>query len=451
MRLADESVGCTISRPAGPVAHAGSLCSSMSPPVWRDPFEVAVALRAQPGLVLLESMPGFGDSGRRSMLAAAPAEIATGRIDDLGRLERGCWAGWLSYDLGREIERLPVSARTDRRLPALALARFDAWIEFDHERREVSLRGDGPVRALLAGVLQEPLRHDFRQAPPAQWASSLPRVEYEHAVREAIDLIRAGDIFQVNLSQRLTRDWDGDALALYKRTRELAPAPFMALVRLAGADVISASPELFLRRRGRRIETRPIKGTRPRGRDATEDAALVRQLAASEKDRAENVMIVDLARNDLGRVCEYGSVRVDRICALESHAAVHHLVSAVSGRLQAGSTIEQIVRASFPPGSVTGAPKIRAMEVIDQLEPISRGPYCGSLVWIEPNGDFDMSVAIRTMIATAGKLDLHVGGAVVADSDPHAEWRESMHKGARLLDAAGGRAPELAERELARS
>jgi para-aminobenzoate synthetase component 1 len=212
----------------------------------------------------------------------------------------------------------------------------------------------------------------------------------------------------------------------------------MALVRLGGADVISASPERFVRRRGRRIETRPIKGTRPRGRSRDEDSALAAELRASAKDRAENVMIVDLARNDLGRIARYGSVRVRRLCALERHPGVHHLVSVVDAEPAAGVGPAEIVRAAFPPGSVTGAPKIRAMEIIEELEPVRRGVYCGSIGWISPAGDLDLSVTIRTFVACGGELSLHVGGAVVADSDPAQEWQETMDKAARLLAAAGG-------------
>jgi len=202
--------------------------------------------------------------------------------------------------------------------------------------------------------------------------------------------------------------------------------------------VISASPERFLRRRGPTIETRPIKGTRPRGRTAEEDAALAAELQDSAKDRAETVMIVDLARNDLGRVARYGTVAVPRLCALEEHPGLHHLVSTVEAELEHTVGVAEIVRATFPPGSVTGAPKVRALEIIEELEPVRRGPYCGAIGWIDPSGDLELSVAIRTFVAASGLLHLHVGGAVVASSDPGDEWQETMHKAARLLEAAGG-------------
>ena len=413
---------------------------------WAEPFAAALALRHEPGLVLLESMPGYGDLGARSYLAARPAEVATDGMRAVGRLGHAWWAGWLSHDLGREIETLPVEARDDLGLPPLALGRYDAWLEWDHEKRVVHLHGDGAhlLRALahpgITGPVHEPL---------GGWESSLPRAEYERAVRRAIDYIRAGDVFQVNLSQRVSTGWAGDPFALYGRLRATSPAPFMALVRLGGADVISASPERFLSRRGTRIETRPIKGTRPRAADPAEDRRQALALRSSAKDRAENVMIVDLARNDLGRVAAFGSVAARELCALESHPGLHHLVSTIEARLRPGVSVEDVVRASFPPGSVTGAPKIRALEIIEELEPVRRGPYCGAIGCFSPGGDIDLSVAIRTFVAARGRLHLHVGGAVVADSDPALEWRETMHKAARLLDAAGGSVRERQQVALA--
>jgi para-aminobenzoate synthetase component I len=403
---------------------------------WAEPFAAALNLREEPGLVLLESRPGFGALGRRSFLAVRPREVATSGLADLARLGEGWWAGWLSYDLGRQIEAVPSLAEDDLHLPPLALGRYDAWLEFDHEARTVTLRGDGRGDCLIRALEGHPAEPPHRLL--AGWESSLPRASYERAVERAVDYIRAGDVFQVNLSQRLGATWGGDAFALYARLREASPAPFMALIRLGGADVVSASPERFISVHGDRIETRPIKGTRPRGRDPLEDEALALELAASEKDRAENVMIVDLARNDLGRVARYGTVAVDRLCELERHPGVHHLVSTIRARLRPGTGPADVVRATFPPGSITGAPKVRAMGIIEELEPVRRGPYCGAIGWFQ-GGDLHLSVAIRTFIGVGERIHLHVGGAVTADSDPAGEWQETMHKAARLLQAAGGR------------
>ena len=404
---------------------------------WAEPFAAALALRHEPGLVLLESMPGFGRIGRRSYLAARPAEVVTDGMPAVERLGDAWWAGWLSHDLGREIERLPVRARDDLHLPPVALGRYEAWLEWDHATRTLRLRGDGDSAHLLHAIAHPDTALPHHR-PPAGWESTLPRPRYEQAVGRAIDYIRAGDVFQVNLSQRLEAEWEGDPFALYARLRQASPAPFMALVRLGGADIVSASPERFLRRRGEHIETRPIKGTRPRGASPAEDRRQALALRSSAKDRAENVMIVDLARNDLGRVAAFGSVTVTDLCSLESHPGVHHLVSGVEARLRPGVSVADVVRATFPPGSVTGAPKIRALEIIEELEPVRRGPYCGAIGCFAPGGHIDLSVAIRTFVAARGRLHLHVGGAVVADSDPALEWRETMHKGARLLEAAGG-------------
>jgi para-aminobenzoate synthetase component 1 len=409
----------------------------MSPLPWAEPFAAALALQHEPGLVLLESMPGFGDIGRRSYLAVRPAEVATDGLAALDRVEEGWWAGWLSYDLGREIERLPDLGREDLGLPPLALGRFDTWIEFDHERHIAEIRGEGDA-AHLVRALEDAGAALPAHEPVGQWRTSLPRTDYEAAVQRAIDYIRAGDIFQVNLSQRLSAEWGGDAFPLYARLRQESPAPYAALVRLGGADVISASPERFLSRRGEAIETRPIKGTRPRDPDAAADRRLALSLRSSAKDIAENVMIVDLARNDLGRIARYGTVSVKELCALESHPGVHHLVSTIEARTRAGVSATDVIRATFPPGSVTGAPKVRALEIIEELEPVRRGPYCGAVGWFGPGEELELSVAIRTLIAAGDTLHLHVGGAVTADSDPAGEWQESMHKAARLLRAAGG-------------
>ncbi len=404
---------------------------------WAEPFAAALNLADQPGLVLLESRPGFGSLGRRSFLAVEPREVVTRGLADIERLDRGWWAGWLSYDLGRQVETLPSLAEDDLGLPPLPLGRYESWLEFDHGRRTVELRGEGRGELLLRALERPPEPPSLR--PLELWESSLPRHRYERAVERAIDYIRAGDVFQVNLSQRLWAGWDADPFALYARLRETSPAPFMALVRLGGADILSASPERFLSLHGNRIETRPIKGTRPRGPDRRADDRLAAELVRSDKDRAENVMIVDLARNDLGRIARYGSVTVDRLFGLERHPGVHHLVSTVSARLRPGVGPAEIVRATFPPGSVTGAPKVRALEIIDELEPVRRGPYCGAIGWIEPGGDLELSVAIRTLVAAHGRLHVHVGGAVTAESSPAGEWQETMHKAARLLEAAGGR------------
>jgi para-aminobenzoate synthetase component 1 len=265
--------------------------------------------------------------------------------------------------------------------------------------------------------------------------SSFDRAGYLAAVRRAIDYIRAGDCFQVNLAQRLLHPATLPPLELYRRLRERNSAPFAGYFDTGDFAVASASPERFVRVEGGEVETRPIKGTRPRGATPEEDRRRADELLRSAKDRAENVMIVDLLRNDLGRVCAYGSVRVEAVCRLETYRHVHHLVSEVRGRLREGMGPVDLLRAAFPGGSVTGAPKVRAMEIIAELEPVARGPYCGSLGYVGFDGSMDTSILIRTFTAGRGWYQFPVGGGVVADSTPEGEYAETLHKAEGLLRA----------------
>jgi para-aminobenzoate synthetase component 1 len=255
-----------------------------------------------------------------------------------------------------------------------------------------------------------------------------------------IDYIYAGDIYQANLSQRFqTILPEGDSpFALYQRLRRLNPAPFAAYLNFGDIVIASASPERFLQLRGGWVETRPIKGTRPRGATPVEDKAHARELLASEKDRAENVMIVDLLRNDLSRVCRDHTVTVPELCVLESYATVHHLVSTVVGQLNPGATAIDLLRATFPGGSITGAPKIRAMEIIAALEPTQRGPYCGSIGYVGFDGNIDSSITIRTYAIKNNVVTFQAGGGIVADSDPAAEYEETLTKAGALMEAVRG-------------
>jgi para-aminobenzoate synthetase component 1 len=265
--------------------------------------------------------------------------------------------------------------------------------------------------------------------------SNFDRRAYLQAVRRAIDYVHAGDCFQVNVAQRLLHPATLAPWELYARLRQRNPAPFAGYFDLGEFAVASASPERFVLVRDGQVQTRPIKGTRPRGATPEEDRARAAELLASAKDRAENVMIVDLLRNDLGRVCAYGSVRVEAVCRLESYQTVHHLVSEVRGTLRPGLGPVDLLRAAFPGGSVTGAPKVRAMEIIAELEPTARGPYCGSLGYIGFDGSMDTSILIRTFTAGKGWIQFPVGGGIVADSDAEAEYAETLHKAEGLLRA----------------
>ncbi len=341
------------------------------------------------------------------------------------RAGRGAAVGYFGYGLKRHIERLPDAAVDDLALPECHIAFYDALHSADPR--------------LLAPPRPAP------GLPPAfdGLRSTFTREAYERAVRRALVWIRAGEIYQVNLSQRFEAPCARDEFDTYLRLRSQAPAPFGAFLRYPGYVVMSCSPERFLRYEpeSRLVETRPIKGTRPRGPAPRADAALAAELLASAKDRAENVMIVDLERNDLGRVAEIGSVHVAGLCELESFPTVHHLTSTVRARLRPDRDVVDLLRATFPGGSVTGAPKIRAMQIIDEIEPVARGVYTGAIGYLRPDGTMDLNIAIRTVVARNGMAWFHVGGGIVADSDPAQEYEETLHKGTALARALLGEGP----------
>jgi len=375
----------------------------------------------------------------------------------------------LGYELGRTIELLPQAEADELRLPQLCANFYDWCIAIDHERAEAWLVSTGlPARSWqeracraaerAAGVIERigsAERLGLAQAgtprhaacQPAEQTTRFPlqgvphvtsdfsRQDYLRAVERALEYIRAGDIYQVNLSQRLEAEQRLGPVEQYLRLRRANPAPFAAYFDAGDFVLLSSSPERFLQLRNGQVTTRPIKGTRPRGDSPEQDVRLRRELAESEKDRAENVMIVDLLRNDLGRVCRYRSVRVCDPLHIETFRYVHHLVSEVRGLLRPECSAVDLLRAAFPGGSVTGAPKIRAMEIIAELERTVRGPYCGSLAWFNFAGDMDSSILIRTIVAARGRLQFGVGGAIVADSDPAAEYEETLAKAAGLIAA----------------
>jgi para-aminobenzoate synthetase component 1 len=355
--------------------------------------------------------------------------------------------GYFSYDLCHHVERLPRTARDDLDFPDLALGFYDTVVAWDNLTGRAfvcapHLPGRPPaeerVAALTArlGAPCEPLP-DPSGPLGAGLVGNFEREAYIDAVARAIEYIHAGDIFQVNLSQRFSADLRVHPWQLYRRARSGNPAPFAAYLGFPDGIVASHSPERFLRVQGREVTTRPIKGTRPRGSSPEEDARLAHELLTSEKDRAELVMIVDLERNDLGRVCSYGSVRVPELLTLESYATVHHLVSTVVGRLHDNRSLVDLLKATFPGGSITGAPKVRAMQIIDELEPTQRGVYTGSIGWIGFDGDMDLNIVIRTFLIRDGRVHWQVGGGIVADSDPTAEYEETLAKGFALKRALG--------------
>ena len=396
---------------------------------------------------------------------------------------QGGAAGYLAYDWGRTLERLPAPRYDDLGLPDAVLGVYDWVLAWEHDtsrawlistglpetggdarrrraaaraaavRRRLNSRSVPAVRVrgrahrrrsttgstdAAAGVECAPSFpvHQGWWDPRLRLRSSFTREAYLDAVARVREYILAGDIFQANLSQRFDAPLLEPAWALYRRLRTRNAAPFAAYLDFPEATVLSASPERFLRvSEHGRVETRPIKGTRPRGVGPEHDAALGQALTESPKDRAENLMIVDLMRNDLSRVCRDGSVRVSELFALEHYATVHHLVSTVCGTLEPGRDAWDLLRATFPGGSITGAPKIRAMEIIAELEPSARGVYCGSVGYWSLTGALDTSIAIRTAVARAGRVYFSAGGGVVADSDPDAEYGETLDKARGIIDA----------------
>lgn len=357
--------------------------------------------------------------------------------------------GYLGYDLVHFVERLPRKASDDLRVPDLWLSVYDAVLVFDAAGagvllvRWTGLDGQDANRAAeRSAQLRRAATGDA--APAASFpaasapASSFTREGYLAAVRRAKEYIAAGDIYQVNLSQRLSFHTTALGPDLFLRIGEHSPAPFSAYIDTGPFQVLSSSPERFLMVDGRRVETRPIKGTRPRGRNPEEDRRLAEELARSEKDNAELAMIVDLERNDLGRVCDFGTVRVVRARGIETFSTVHHLVATVEGTLSEGKDVVDLLQATFPGGSITGCPKIRAMEIIDELEPVRRGVYTGAIGYFGMDGRTDLSIAIRLAVLKDGVAYVSVGGGIVADSDPEAEYEETMAKAAAWRQALEG-------------
>jgi para-aminobenzoate synthetase component 1 len=463
---------------------------SPAPPPW----EVAVRFAGYPFFLFLDSA-AESPTGRYSFVTAEPfatlfvrgaevyapapkrypsgnpwgalaellAPFRTATLPGLPPFQGGA-AGLFGYGLSRHVERLAPPRRDEFGALDLAIGLYDWAYTYDHHqrrgwliatgfphqleaRRQVAAARLRWARLVLEGPARPPRPMRSAELPADQLCpqfalpglpgvtSNFDRPGYLRAVRRAIDYIHAGDCFQVNLSQRLLAPATLPPLEHYRLLRERNPAPFAGYFDLGDFVIASASPERFVQVSGGQVETRPIKGTRPRGATPELDRAQAEELQNSAKDRAENVMIVDLLRNDLGRACAYGSVRVEALCRLESYPTVHHLVSVVRGTLRPDKGPIDLLRAAFPGGSVTGAPKVRAMEIIAELEPTARGPYCGSLGYVGFDGSMDTSLLIRTFTIGKGWLQFPVGGGIVADSDPEAEYAETLHKAAGLLRA----------------
>ncbi len=440
-----------------------------------DPVAAADAFRRLPFLTFLDSAMLDDNLGRYSFIAADPFATIQGREADAGWVARlksvlaefrtaplpglppfqGGAAGVFSYELGRSLERLPQPARDDLAFPDLSLGLYDVVVAFDfHERRAFIISTGLPEmeparRRERAEARALQFEATLANAPPAStgnisisgWTSNFTRKSYERAVAEVIERILAGDIFQANLSQRFEAQVpaDFDHFGFYRRLRRVNPAPFAAYLDHQNFTIASASPERFLRVDGDLVETRPIKGTRPRFADPLVDMLQTKALGESRKDRAENVMIVDLLRNDLSKVCVPGTVQAPQLCRLETYATVHHLVSIVVGRLAEGCGPVDLIAAAFPGGSITGAPKLRAMEIITELEGHARGPYCGAIGYLGFNGAMDLNIVIRTASFRGGACVVQAGGGIVTASDPACEYVETLDKARRIFEAFGAK------------
>ena len=354
----------------------------------------------------------------------------------------GGWLGFLGYDLTRYLEEIPIVAPKLEQ-PNMRLHLMDFILAFDHANQtwySSSIKFDFANREHIWAEILERAEHGISLQGQFKSGKLEPLTKpdkYLEQVEQCLNYIRAGDIFQVNLTHRLETDFTGDAFALYQALMFSNPAPFSAFISGEDLTVVGASPERFLKRTGTTLEARPIKGTVPRGAIPSEDELQKNKLEQSEKDRAENLMIVDLMRNDLGRVAEFGSVKTSKLFSLEPHGAVWQMVSTITAELKPNLSSVDVLRATFPPGSMTGAPKIRAMQIIEELEPVRRGVYSGVIGYFDLNGDFDLSVVIRSAIISNGKIKLQSGGAIVADSIPELELEETYAKTRALRTVLG--------------
>ena len=387
------------------------------------------------------------------------ARYDTGPIEGLPPLHSGA-VGYLSYDMVRYVEHLPDRPRDDRGLPEMMWQFVGSLAALDHFGQTLTLvrnvftdleddldaaYEDAVGRLHAAGERlgmalryrpAEPFHRSATGRPPV--TSTMTREVFEEAVRAVKDYIRAGDAFQVVLSQRLVTPFDGDPFNIYRALRLINPSPFLFYLHHPEVTVAGSSPELMTRVRDGTVYSRPIAGTRPRGASEEEDLALEKEMLADPKERAEHVMLIDLARNDLGRVCDFGSVKVDDLMVVERYSHVMHIVSGVSGRLSAGHGPVDVVRAVFPHGTVSGAPKVRAMEIIDELEPVARGPYAGAAGYLDFSGNVDTAICLRTVVIAGGAAWIQAGAGLVADSDPATEYRETEDKAAAALAAIVG-------------
>jgi len=453
------------------------LCKEIQ---WINPFDAFILLKADSPSFLLESQRGSTKTSRYSFIGIYPEKIIVSkkkettvfcngniesykgnpleiirqyirkrRIENINGLPPfiGGAVGYFGYNIVNLFEEIPNSTHDDLKLPDIVLMIADVTVVFDHSDK----------RTWIIAVPDEHGQniHDYndriesieqrikkggdiiyrgRYGLKMKIVSNLTKKEYVEIVKQCKEYISAGDIFQANLSQRLSTSVKGvDPLMIYRILREVNPSPFAAFIDTGDMQIVSASPERLVRLKNGLVETRPIAGTRPRGKDNIENGMLREELLNNAKERAEHIMLVDLERNDLGRVCRYGSIMVDEFMNLESYSHVTHIVSNIKGELEPGRDAIDLLKAVFPGGTITGVPKIRCMEIIDELEPTARGPYTGSIGYISYTGDMDLNIIIRTFIIKDGWAHVQVGAGIVADSDPEKEYQETLYKAEALL------------------
>jgi anthranilate synthase component 1 len=467
-------------------------------PVWQElsadletPVSVYLKLQGERPSFLLESVEKGEQLGRYSFLGVEPVRLLTVREGQVFLWEEGAerslsppggdplaaareilsryrpvavnglprfcggLVGYLAYDAIRFFERVPLAPRPGLGLPDAVFLLTDSLVVFDHVKHRLLVVANAHIHGnpraayeaalhkieTIVSHLRQPLSaaptpatgEESRQSP---WASNFEQADFEAAVRVAKEYIAAGDIFQVVLSQRLSRYTMADPFAIYRALRMLNPSPYMFYLALPGdVHLIGSSPEMLARLDGRRAQVRPIAGTRPRGADPAEDEALAQELLADPKERAEHVMLVDLGRNDLGRVCRYGSVQVPETMIIERYSHVMHIVSGVHGELRPDLDALDLLRATFPAGTVSGAPKVRAMEIIAELEGERRGPYAGAVGYLSYSGNMDTCIAIRTIVMQGDTVHMQAGAGIVADSDPTREYHETLNKAQALTEA----------------
>lgn len=441
------------------------------------PFELFKKLNHKRGTILLESTMQHTDLSRKSIIVTDPVTVISlengelfsytdgnknkitespleylksilnrYNINDDTEYFSGGLVGYFSYDFGCSFENVKLTKPRSTFLPDIFFGVYEWGLNYDHYKEEWKISGIGDINKAAENILvqlknkPENYSQPFVEIPTKKniIQSNISHNDYLSAVTMSKEYIAAGDIYQVNLSQQFSGNINIPPLVLYKRLREMNPAPFSALMCVGeNAWVLSSSPELFLDVKGKNVETRPIKGTIRRGETLEEDEKLKRELFNSPKDNAELLMIVDLERNDLNRVCKTGSVKVPDLKMVETYSGVHHLVAKICGELRSECDIFDLIVSAFPGGSITGAPKIRAMQIIDELEPNKRGVYTGAIGYIGFNKSAKLNIAIRTMTYESGKVTVGVGGGIVADSDPEKEFQETLDKASAMFKALG--------------